>query len=77
MKWPGNVTHMVNRNLYTVLTGKTEGKNPHGRPRQRSEDNIKMDLKYSGWEDTDWISSDQHRDKWQAAVNTEMNLWVP
>jgi hypothetical protein len=33
MKWPGSVTHMVNRNLCTVLVGKTEGNNPHGRPR--------------------------------------------
>jgi len=33
MKWPGNVTYMVNRNLCTVLVGKTEGKNLHVRPR--------------------------------------------
>jgi len=36
-----------------------------------------MNLKYSGWEDMDWISPDQHRDKRQAPVNTVMNHWDP
>jgi hypothetical protein len=26
------------RNIYVVLVGKPEGKRPHGRPRQRSQD---------------------------------------
>jgi hypothetical protein len=29
--------------------GKAEGKRPHGRPRRRWEDNIKMDLREVGW----------------------------
>jgi len=32
------------RGVYSVLVGKTEGKRPLGRPRRKSEDNIKMDL---------------------------------
>ena len=32
------------RGVYNVLVGKTEGKRPLGRPRRKSEDNIKMDL---------------------------------
>jgi hypothetical protein len=33
------------RNVYRILVGKPEGKNPLGRPRHRWEDGIKMDLK--------------------------------
>ena len=32
------------RGTYRVLVGKPEGKRPLGRPRRRSENNIKMDL---------------------------------
>jgi len=32
------------RGVYRVLVGKLEGKRPLGRPRNRWEDNIKMDL---------------------------------
>jgi hypothetical protein len=30
------------RGVYRVLVGKPKGKSPHGRPRRRWEDNIKM-----------------------------------
>jgi hypothetical protein len=29
---------------YRVLAGRPEGKRPHGRPRRRWEDSIKMDI---------------------------------
>jgi hypothetical protein len=32
------------KGVYRVLLGKPEGKRPLGRPRRRSEDNIKMDF---------------------------------
>jgi hypothetical protein len=32
------------RNVYRILVGKPEGKEPLGRPRRRWVDNIKMDL---------------------------------
>jgi hypothetical protein len=32
-------------NSYRILVGKSEGKKPLGRPRHRSVDNIKMDLR--------------------------------
>jgi hypothetical protein len=35
--------------------GKPEGRRPLERFRCRWEDDIKMDLKYVGWEDMDWI----------------------
>jgi hypothetical protein len=35
---------------YRVLVGKLERKRPHGRPRRRWKDNIKMALQEVGWE---------------------------
>ena len=57
--------------------GKPEGKRPHGRPRRRWEDNIKMDLKEMGCGGMDWIKMAQDRDRWRAFVNAVMNLQVP
>jgi hypothetical protein len=37
------------RNVYTVLVEKPEGKRPLERPRSRSEDWFKMDLREIGW----------------------------
>jgi hypothetical protein len=37
------------KTAYRVLVGKTEGKKPLGRSRNRWEDNIKMDLQEVGW----------------------------
>jgi hypothetical protein len=39
----------VGRDLYRVLMGKREGKRPLERPRRRSENGIKMDLRQIGW----------------------------
>jgi hypothetical protein len=36
------------RNIYNILFGKPDGKRPLGRPRQRWEDNIRMDLREIG-----------------------------
>jgi hypothetical protein len=50
MRWAGHVAHMgEGRNVYWVLVVKPEGKRPHGRPRRRWEDGIKMDLGEIGW----------------------------
>ena len=64
------------RGVHRVLVGKPEGKRPLGRPRRRWEDNIKMDLREVGG-DGDWMELAQDRDRWQALVNTVMNLRVP
>jgi hypothetical protein len=37
-------------NAYKVLVRKPEGKNSHGRPRRRWEDNIRKYLREIGWE---------------------------
>jgi hypothetical protein len=34
---------------YRILVGKPEGKRPLGRPRHRWEDNMKIDLRGTGW----------------------------
>jgi hypothetical protein len=43
------------KNAYRILVGNQEGKRPHGTPRQRREDNIKMDLTEIGWGGIDRI----------------------
>jgi hypothetical protein len=45
----GNIT-----NAYRII-GKYEGKRSCGRPRSRWEDNIRMDLRETGWEGVDWM----------------------
>jgi hypothetical protein len=65
------------RNTYRLLVGKPERKRPLGRPRRCWVDNIKMDLRETGWGGMDWIELAQDRDQWGALVNTIMNLWVP
>jgi hypothetical protein len=64
----------VVRSAYNILVGRPEGRRPLGRPRRRSEDNIKMDLREIGFEDVDWIHWAQDRDRWRALMNTVMNL---
>jgi hypothetical protein len=44
MRWAGHVARIGRKDVYRVLVGKPEGKRPHRRPRQRWEDNIKMNL---------------------------------
>jgi hypothetical protein len=33
-------------------------------------DNIKMDLRETGWDGVEWIDMAQDRDQWRALVNT-------
>ena len=46
--------------------GKPEGKRPLGGPRQRWEDNIRIDLQEVGCGGIDWIKLAQDRDMWWA-----------
>jgi hypothetical protein len=49
MRWVGYVACTGERSgIYRVLVGKPEGKRSPGIPRQRSEDNMKMDLQEVG-----------------------------
>jgi len=77
MRWAGHVEHMgESRGIYRALVGKPEGKRPHGTPRRRWEDNIKMNLEQMGCGFMDWIELAQDRDRWRALVNGLMNLRV-
>jgi len=49
MRWAGYVAYMEERRgAYRFLMGKPEGKRSRVRPRQRWEDNIKMDFQEVG-----------------------------
>jgi hypothetical protein len=77
MRLTGRVTFMgEKRNAYRVLVEKSVGHIPRGSPRQKWEDNIKMDLKEIRWEDVDWICLSPARYQWQAVVNILMNLYI-
>jgi hypothetical protein len=40
-------------------------------------DDIKMDLRETGWGGVEWIDLAQDRGQWKALVNTVMNFSVP
>jgi len=65
------------RGVYRILVGKSEGKRPLRRHRQRWEDNNKIDLQEVGYGDMDWIHLAHDRDRWRTLVNGVMNLRVP
>jgi hypothetical protein len=63
--------------MHTFLVGNAEGRRPLGRPSNRWEDSIRMDLREVGWEGVDWMHLAQDRDQWQTLVYMIMNLLVP
>jgi hypothetical protein len=78
MKLAGHVARMGEvRGTYNILVGRPEGRRLLGRHRRRWEDNIRINLRETGFGDVDWIHLAQDRDRWRALVNTLMNLRVP
>jgi hypothetical protein len=78
MRWAGHVVRLgEKRKAYRLLLGKPEEKRPLGRPRRRWVDNIRMDLGELGWGDVDWIGLATDRNRWNALVNSVLNLRVP
>jgi len=77
MRWAGHMARMGEERGDRVLVGKSEGKRPLGRPRQRWVDNIRMDLQEVRCGYMDWIGLAQDRDSWWALVSAVMNLRVP
>jgi hypothetical protein len=51
------------RNAYRILVGKPKEKRPRGRRSRRWVDNIKVDVRETGWDGMDWIDLDQDRDQ--------------
>jgi hypothetical protein len=77
LRWVGHVACMgEEKNMYKVLMGKLEGNRPHGRPRRRWKDGIRMDLRETGWWSLEWIELAQDWDRWRAVVNMVMNFRV-
>jgi hypothetical protein len=64
------------RKVYKFLVGKPEGKRPLGKPRRRSENEIRMDLREIGLGGVDRIRLSQDSDRWRAVVSAVMNLLV-
>ena len=52
-----------------VLFKLQQAKIPLGKPRQRWEDNITIDLEEMGMNTRNWFDSAQERDYWRALVN--------
>ena len=65
------------KEAYSVLIDKPEGKRTLGRPRRRWVDNIRMDLQEVECGYMDWIGLAQDRDRWRTVVSAVMNLRVP
>jgi hypothetical protein len=59
------------------IGGKARRKETTGRPRHTWVNNIKMDLRETGWNGVYWIDKAEDRDQWTALVNMVLNLWVP
>jgi hypothetical protein len=49
-------------NVYWVLVGRTEGKEPLGKSEHSWEDNIQMYYRELGYDGMDWINLAQDRD---------------
>jgi hypothetical protein len=69
-------TYGDRRSEYRVLVEKQEGKSTLGRPRNRWEDNINMDLQEVEFGGMYWIDLAQDRERCWALVNAVMNLRV-
>jgi hypothetical protein len=64
MRFAGHVAQMEEkRTANRILVGKPGGKRPLGRSRRRWVDNIKMDLRETGWDGVDWIDLAQDMDQ--------------
>jgi hypothetical protein len=64
------------RNAYNILVVKLEGKRPHGIPKRRSKDDIRIDLREIVWECMDWMNLFQDREQWRVLLKTVMNFRV-
>ena len=55
LRWAGHVARIEEgRSAFKILTGTHAGERPLGRPRQRWEENLRMDLKEIGINTRNW-----------------------
>jgi hypothetical protein len=77
MRWVGHVARMGRQGMHIGYWWDSQkGKRPLERPKRRWVDNIKIDLRETGWDGMDWIDLAQDRDQWRALVNTIINFRV-
>jgi hypothetical protein len=62
------------RNAYRILVGKPEGTRPLQRPKFRCVDNMKIDLRKTGWGLVDWIDLAQDRRQWRALEGSRRSI---
>ena len=62
------------RSIFKILTGTSTGKSHLRRPKRRSEDNIRNDVKETGINTRNWVDSTQDRDYWRSLVNAILIL---
>jgi hypothetical protein len=74
----GHVARMwEGKGVHRVFVGRSEGKRSLGKPRRMCQDNIKMGIRETGIDGSNWIRLAQDRFQWRVFVNTVMNLRVP
>jgi hypothetical protein len=69
-------THGGGERCLQVLVGRPEVKRPLGRRRRGWEDNIMLELRETGIDETNWIQLAQDRVQWWTFVHTVMNVRV-
>ena len=70
LRWAGHVARMEDgRTAFKIVTGKSTGKRPFGKPRRRWEDHIRIDLEEININAGNWVDSTQDRDYWRALTN--------
>jgi len=52
------------RSVYRILVGNPEGKNHLGRPRHRSNDNIKINIEEMRYKAVNWMNLFEDVDQW-------------
>jgi hypothetical protein len=61
----GQMAHILqNRTVYGIMVVKHEQKRPHGRPRHRQIDNVKVDHNKRRLELVYWVNVVQDMEKW-------------
>ena len=73
----GTCAHVEEERCLLCVGGETCRKETALKIQHQLEGSSKMDLKELSWEGMDWIYLAEEMDKWQAFMDTVMQLWVP